>query len=124
MRVLRPVIQISTLSVLDAGKQLTLSNPIAARLVGRDHPRDVVQAFQQAFEEALDGFGVVPGLNQNVQHNAIRIEGVQPSIRIKTSSVCHLSPDRGRRRRSRSAKLAANFLHQRRTEPRRVCRRL
>src|SRR5215217_6002840 len=34
---------------------------------------------------------------------------------MKTSSMCHLSPGRGRRRRRRSAKLAANFLHQRRT---------
>ena len=81
MRVLRPVIQISTLSVLDAGKQLTLSNPIAAQFVGDDHPRHVVQALQQAFEEALDGFGVVPGLNQNVQHNAIlnrRLHALDP----------------------------------------------
>jgi hypothetical protein len=55
MRVLGLIIQISALSVLDARKQLTLSD-----------------------------------------------------------AMCHLSPGRGRRRRRRSAKLAANFLHQRR----------
>jgi hypothetical protein len=38
-----------------------------------------------------------------------------PWIRMKTSSMCHLSPGRGRRRRRRSAKLAPNFLDQRRT---------
>ena len=37
MRVLGPIIQISTLSMFDAGKQLTLSNAIAPQLVGHDH---------------------------------------------------------------------------------------
>ena len=75
MRVLRPIVQISTLPVLDAGKQLTLSNPIAAQFVGHDHPRDILRAFQQAFEETLCGFAIAPGLDQNVQHNAILIDG-------------------------------------------------
>ena len=34
---------------------------------------------------------------------------------MNTSSMCHLSPGRGRRRRRRSAKVAPNFMHQRRT---------
>ena len=55
MRVLRPIVQISALPVLDAGKQLTLSHAIAAQFVGHDHPRHILQALQQPFEEALRG---------------------------------------------------------------------
>jgi hypothetical protein len=39
MRVLGPIVQISALSVLDAGKQLTPSDTIAPQLVGQDHSR-------------------------------------------------------------------------------------
>jgi hypothetical protein len=77
-----------------------------------------LQTRQQPLEEALCCLGVSPGLNEDVEHNAVLIDGapeVTPWIRMKTSSMCHLSPGRGRRRRKRSAKLAANFLHYRRT---------
>jgi hypothetical protein len=46
MRVFSPIIQVSALSVLDAGKQLTLSDAIAAQFVGHNHPRLIVQALQ------------------------------------------------------------------------------
>jgi hypothetical protein len=39
MRVLGPIVQISALSVLDAEKQMTLSDAIAPQLVGHGHPR-------------------------------------------------------------------------------------
>ncbi len=71
MRVPGPNVQVSALSVLDAGKQLTPSDAIAAQLVGHDHPRDVLQALQKPSEEALRGVGVAPGLNEDVEHNAI-----------------------------------------------------
>ena len=105
---------------LDAGKQLTLSDVIAPQLVGHDHPRYILQTLQKPVEEALRGVGIAPGLNEDVEHDAILIDGtpeivLHASIRMKTSSRCHLSPGRGRRRRKRSAKLAPNFLHQRRT---------
>jgi hypothetical protein len=64
MRVLGPVVQISALSVLDAGKQLTPSDTIAPQLVGHDHPWDVLQPLQKPSEEALRGVGIAPGLNE------------------------------------------------------------
>jgi len=55
MQVLGPIIQISALSVLNAGKQLTLSDAIAPQFVGHDHPRYIVQALQKPPEEAPAG---------------------------------------------------------------------
>jgi hypothetical protein len=75
MRVLGSIIQISALSVLDAGKQLTLSDAIAPQLVGHDHPRHILQTLQKPLEEALRGVGIAMGLNEDVEHNAILIDG-------------------------------------------------
>ena len=43
MRVLGPIVQISALSVLDAGEQLTLGDAVGPQLVGHDHPRQILQ---------------------------------------------------------------------------------
>jgi hypothetical protein len=75
MRIFGPVIQISALSVLDARKQLTLSDAIAPQLVGHNHPRLILQPLQQPFEEALRRLGIAPGLNEDVEHDAILIDG-------------------------------------------------
>jgi hypothetical protein len=58
MRVLGPIVQISALSVLDAGKQLTPSDAIASQFIGHDHPRDVLQTLQKPLEKALCGVGI------------------------------------------------------------------
>jgi hypothetical protein len=120
MRVFGPIIQIAALPVLDVRKQLTLSDAIAPQFVGYDHPGCGVQVLQQAFEEALCSGGIAPGLNENIKDNAILIDGA-PQIVLHALDPDEdlvqvpLVPGRGRRRRRRSAKLAANFLHQRRT---------
>ena len=121
MRILGPIVQISALSVFNAGKQLTPSDTIAPQLVGHDHPWDVLETLQKPPEEALCGGGIPPGLNEDVEHNAILIDGA-PEVVLHALdpdedfvSMYHLSPGRGRRRRRRSAKLVPNFLHQRRT---------
>jgi hypothetical protein len=63
------------LSVLDAGKQLTLSDAIAPQLVRHDHPRHILQTLQQSSEQALCGVGIAPCLHPDVEHNAILIDG-------------------------------------------------
>jgi hypothetical protein len=75
LRVLGPIVQISASSVVDVGKQLAPSDAIASQLVGHDHPRDVSQTLQKPPEEALRGVGIAPDLNENVEHNAILIDG-------------------------------------------------
>ena len=61
--------------MLDTGKQMTLSDAVASQLVSHDHPRQILQAFQQSSEEALGGVGIAPVLNKDVEHNAILIHG-------------------------------------------------
>jgi hypothetical protein len=75
MRVLGSIIQISALSVLDAGEQLTLSNAVAPQLVRHDHPRHIPQTLQQLSEKALCGVGIAPCLHEDVEHNTILIDG-------------------------------------------------
>jgi hypothetical protein len=111
------VIEISTLSVLDVGKHLTLRYTVASH-VGDDHPRLVLQSPEQPFEEALGGFRIAPFLNEDVQRNTMLInrspEIVLHALDPNTSSRCRLSPGWGRRRRKQLAKPPPNFLHQRR----------
>jgi hypothetical protein len=61
--------------MLDARKQLTLSDAIAPKLVGHDHLQLILQTHQQPFEEARRGLGISPGLNQDVKHNVMLIHG-------------------------------------------------
>ena len=84
MRVLGPIVQISALSVLDAGKQLTLSDAIAPQRVGHDHPGYILQTLQKLLAEALRGVGIAPGLNEDVEHNALPIDGT-PEILLHAS---------------------------------------
>jgi hypothetical protein len=87
MRVLGAIIRVSALSVLHAGKQLTLSGAIAPQLVSHDHPRHILQTLQQPSEEALCGVGIAPGLNEDVEDNTILIDGA-PEIMLHA-----LNPD-------------------------------
>ena len=120
MRVLGTVVEIATLSVLDTGQQLASSHTIASQLVGDDHSRHVLQTLQQPPEEALGGFGIASVLNEDVEHNAVLIDGT-PEIMLHA-----LDPDEHfvevplvARPRPAAAqaigKVAPNFLHQRRT---------
>ena len=61
--------------MLDARKQLTLSDTVAAQFVGHDHPRHVLKTFQQSLEEPLCSVRIALGLNQDFEHNAVLIDG-------------------------------------------------
>lgn len=69
----------SALPVLNARKQLTPSDTIAAQLFVT-LPL-VLQSLQQPLEEALHRLGIALGLNQDVEHNAILIDGA-PEIML------------------------------------------
>ena len=60
---------------------MTLSDTVAPQLVGHDHPRLVLQTSQQPFEEARRRLGIAPGLDEDVEHNAILIDGA-PEIML------------------------------------------
>src|ERR1700678_1479752 len=73
MRVLDAVVQIPALSVLDAGQQMALRDAVASQLVGRDHPRHILQSLQPSSEETLGSVGITPILNQTVEHDVVLI---------------------------------------------------
>ena len=61
MRVFRAIVQISALSMFSLWKQLALSHAVASQLIGHDHARHILKAFQQPSEETLCCFGIPPG---------------------------------------------------------------
>ena len=75
VRVFRTIVQISALSMFSLWKQLTLSHTVASQLVGHDHARHILKAFQQPSEETLCCFGIPPWLNEDVEHDAVLIHG-------------------------------------------------
>lgn len=75
MRVLRAVGQISALSVFDVWKDPPLRHAVASQLVGHDHARHILKAFQQTSEETHRGFGVPPWLNEDVENDAVLVHG-------------------------------------------------
>lgn len=54
---------------------LTLSDAVAAQLVGHDQPRLILRPRQQPFEEVLCCLGTAPDPDQDVEHDAILIDG-------------------------------------------------
>ena len=53
MRVLTPVVQITTLAMLYLGQDLPLGRAVALQLIGDDDPRDVLQPLEQLAEKLL-----------------------------------------------------------------------
>ena len=73
MRVFRAVVQISALPVFDLGKQLAVCHAVALQLVGDDHARHILKAFQQPAKESFGRVSVSPSLNKDVEHHALLI---------------------------------------------------
>jgi hypothetical protein len=62
--------------MLGTWKQTALSDTVASQLVSHDHPRHILQTYQQPPpEEALGSIGIAPVLNKDVEHNAVLIHG-------------------------------------------------
>ena len=89
-------------------KKLVLGNAVAWQLVSHDHARHVIKALQQPPEKAFGCFGMLPRLNEDIEHDAILIHGVpkivQHALDPDKHLRYHLSPGRGGRRRRWLAK--------------------
>jgi hypothetical protein len=70
MRVLTPVVEITTLAMLHPGQYLTLGRAIAFELIGNEHAGHIAQALEQLFEELLGGLLVAPTLHQDIAEAA------------------------------------------------------
>jgi hypothetical protein len=56
-------------------KQCALSHTVASQLIGHDHARDILKAFQQPAKETFGGVGIPSWLNENVEHDAVLVNG-------------------------------------------------
>ena len=73
MRVFRSVIQVAAGPVFDIGQNSALRKAVAAQAVDNQALRVVLQALQQALEEALGGSAIAFLLHQDVQHDTVLI---------------------------------------------------
>ena len=71
MRVLDPIVEALPAAMLDRCQQLAVGERVAAEFVGDDHPRHVLQVFEQRAEESFGGHRMSAGLDQNVEHVAV-----------------------------------------------------
>jgi hypothetical protein len=64
-------------------KHLALSHTVASQLIGYDHPRHILKAFQQPSKEPFGGFVIPSRLNEDVEHEAVLIHST-PTIVLRT----------------------------------------
>src|ERR1700756_4071950 len=74
MRVLDPIVEVLRAAMLDRCQQLAVGDLVAAEFVGDDHPRHVLQVFEQLAEESFGGHRISAGLDQNVEHVAVLVD--------------------------------------------------
>ena len=114
VRIFGPVVQPLVPAVLDRWQEILLCRGIAGELVRDHHPRRSSLPLQELAKQPLGGFRITPALNQNVEHDAVLIDGAPQPVRRPGDldddlSRCHLSPARGWRRRISFANPWPNF---------------
>ena len=67
-----------------------MSHAVALQAVGDDAPRPVSQAPQQPPEKALRRGGIAPCLHEDVQHNAMLIDGTPKVMQLTVDPQKHL----------------------------------
>ena len=75
MRVLSSIVQIATLPMFNIRKPLAFRHTVAPQFVGDEDTWHILQARQQPLEEALRCPGIAAALHQNVEHDAILVDG-------------------------------------------------
>jgi enamine deaminase RidA (YjgF/YER057c/UK114 family) len=90
MRILRAIVQVAAGPVFDIGQQGTVRNALAAQTVGDQTRRFVLQAVQQALEEALGGRPISLLLRQDVQHHPVLIRSTPKVVQHASDAIEHL----------------------------------
>jgi hypothetical protein len=75
MRVPGPIVQVSLCRCSTPGSSWTASDTIASQACRSRSPAGGIANPSEASEEALRGVGIAPGLNEDVKHNTILIDG-------------------------------------------------
>ena len=99
MRVLGSIVQVAALPVFDLRQQRALCHAIAAQFVGDKHARNILETLQQPLEEAPRRPGIAAALHQDIEHDAILIDGAPEIVQLaldpdehlilSANSVCH-----------------------------------
>jgi len=75
MGVFGPVVEAFVLSVLDARHDLPLGGGVALQLVGDEHTRCPTLSLEELAEQALGGLRVAPALDEDIENEAILVDG-------------------------------------------------
>src|SRR6266849_2476088 len=75
MGVFGPVIEALVLPMLDPGHDLPLGRGIAPQLVGDEHTRGSALLLEELAEQALGGLLVAPALDENIENEAVLVDG-------------------------------------------------
>jgi len=62
------------LSVLDAGHDVPRGRGVGLELVRHHHAGRPALLLQQLAQQALDGLGVAPALDQDIKHEAVAVD--------------------------------------------------
>jgi hypothetical protein len=80
MGVFGPVVEALVLAMLDPGHDLALGRGVALELVGDQHPRGSTLLLEELAEQAFGGLLVAPALDENIEIEAILVDGTPQPI--------------------------------------------
>src|SRR3954469_13252552 len=90
MGVLRPVVQVPAGSVPHIGQEIAVRYAVAAQAIGYDLARPVLQAGQQALEEAFGRRRIPPILDQDVEHHPVLVHSAPEIVQDAVDLQVHL----------------------------------
>src|SRR5437762_8852881 len=80
MGVFGPVIEALVLPMLDPGHDLPLGRGVALQLVGDEHTRGSTLLLEELAEQAFGGLLVAPALDENVENEAVLVDGTPEPV--------------------------------------------
>ena len=90
MGILRAIVQVAALTVLDVRQELALRHAVAFQLIGNEDARHILQPLQETLEEALRRPAIAAGLDQNIKHDAVSIDGAPEIMQLAPDPNEHL----------------------------------
>jgi hypothetical protein len=83
MGVFGAVIEALVLSMLDPGHDLPLGRGVAFQLVGDEYTRGSTLLLEELAEQALGGLLVAPALDENIENEAVLVDGTPEPMLLR-----------------------------------------
>ena len=90
MGVFSPVIEALVLPVLNPRHDLPLGSGIALQLVGDEHTRGSTLLSEKLAEQAFGGLLVAPALDENIENEAVLVDGTPEPMLLPGEADDHL----------------------------------